>query len=127
VSVAAAIRRGRWQVKTPANVALAVVTLALVAASIFLDAWAHFPLAVKIGLAVLSFLIGLAAACLLWAWLVPLWRLWAYERVDDFDALEEAAVDADLIWPRGHSFERFEIRPPALAAKLRVFETPFAP
>lgn len=49
-----------------------------------------------------TFLANLAAAWLWWAWTIPKWRLWAYERVDDIDMLIRRSYD-DLQWPQGKS------------------------
>ena len=45
-----------------------------------------------------------------WSVLVPRWRVWAYERVDDLDELKRLARERNLIWPDGHFFERTELR-----------------
>ena len=61
-------------------------------------------------------------AWLAWSLLVPRWRLWAYRRVEDIEALKEDAVASGLIWPEGHLFQRTEIAPPELRKKLRDLE-----
>ncbi len=66
---------------------------------------AHRPL---LGLAfiVLSFV----PAWLWWSWSVPRWRAWAISRGVDPERLQEHAVRAKLVWPRGSIFERTEFR-----------------
>ena len=59
---------------------------------------------------------GLVCGWSTWSVLVPRWRLWAYQRVDDVPALLEEAAQRQVIWPKGSFFERTEYRPPALAA-----------
>jgi hypothetical protein len=49
-------------------------------------------------------------AWLAWSILTPRWRVWAYQRVDNIDELKARAVEAGVIWPDGHFFERTEIR-----------------
>ena len=67
------------------------------------------------GEAGLIVVVGLLVAALPSAWIgwsiqVPRWRLWAYRRVADIEALKLAAISANLIWPEGHFFERTEFR-----------------
>ena len=57
-----------------------------------------------------------------WSWQVPKWRLWAYRRVDDIEALKLAAVGVGLIWPEGHIFERTELRSEEQVQELRRLE-----
>jgi hypothetical protein len=122
VSVADAIRHGKRSVKIPMNLAVLLVTLGLVALGVVVNVRLQFTVGTKILLTLLSFLIGWSASGLVWCWLAPRWRLWAYERVDDLEALEASAVRAQLIWPPRHPFGKAEIRPPKLAAKLRPYE-----
>lgn len=73
--------------------------------------------------AVLAFLLlGFVVAWCWWAYMVPRWRVWAWQRVDDLRGLRASAVSAGLIWPKGHLFERAEIRPRPLDAKLKDLE-----
>lgn len=79
------------------------------------------------GAGTLVLVLGLLAASFVTAWTawsfqVPRWRLWAYRRVEDIDALKTAAIGAGLIWPEGHVFERTEIRSAAIRDELRRFE-----
>tara|TARA_R100000149_G_C5880943_1_gene146087 strand:+ start:12058 stop:12846 length:789 start_codon:yes stop_codon:yes gene_type:complete len=67
-------------------------------------------------------LCGIGLAWLVWSVQVPRWRVWAYRRVESLPALKEAAVDASLIWPEGHIFERTEIRSRAQTDELRRLE-----
>ncbi len=63
-----------------------------------------------VGVAGLLFIPCLPAAWLTWSVLAPRWRVWAYERVDDLGEMKRLAVQANLIWPDGHIFERTEWR-----------------
>ncbi|MBS0294918.1 MAG: hypothetical protein JSR45_01315 [Proteobacteria bacterium] len=65
---------------------------------------------------------GFAGAWVLWSWLTPRWRLWAYQRVDDIAALKAQAVKSRIIWPAGHVLERTEICPRDLREQLRALE-----
>lgn len=65
-----------------------------------------------------AFLSAVAAMWVIWSWQIVKWRLWAYRRVDDLDALKLSAVGAGLIWPDGHFFERTEFRSEAEAKDL---------
>lgn len=75
-------------------------------------------LAIVIGLFAASF--GLAWTG--WSFQITRWRLWAYRRVEDVGALKAAAVDAKLIWPDGHIFERTEPRSRDQAEELARLE-----
>ncbi len=44
-----------------------------------------------------------------WSVAVPKWKLWAYSRVDDVQALKMAAIGDRLIWPDGHIFGKTEL------------------
>ena len=57
----------------------------------------------------MSFGSGFVLGWLAWSVLVPRWRLWAYKRVPDIDALKAQAVAAQLVWPEGHFFQRTEL------------------
>ena len=67
--------------------------------------------------------VGFVAAWIAWAVLAPRWRLWAYRRVEDVQALKADAVGMGLIWPDGHFFERTEWRSPDQAKELARLET----
>lgn len=68
---------------------------------------------------------ALSSVVLAWLWwsvTLPLWRLWAYRRVDDVLALKHAAVEAQLAWPDGSGFGRTEIKTKSHAALERQLE-----
>ncbi|WP_417481257.1 hypothetical protein [Maricaulis sp.] len=68
-------------------------------------------------------LVAVGTWCLAWLWWsvnVPRWRLWAYTRVEDLDALHQAAVALGVLWPDGHFFERTEIYPRGLREKVEL-------
>lgn len=66
--------------------------------------------------------VGFVIAWGWWAYMVPRWRVWAWQRVDDLRGLRASAVRAGLIWPKGHLLEKAEIRPGPLKEKLRNLE-----
>ncbi|WP_417232009.1 hypothetical protein [Brevundimonas sp.] len=72
--------------------------------------------------AALTFLLSWPLAWLSWSLLVPRWRVWAYERVENLDALKVRGVEAGLIWREGHFFERTEIRTSQQRQRLRELE-----
>lgn len=72
---------------------------------------------VLIGL-VLIFLSSFVAAWFAWSVQVPRWRVWAYRRVKDIEALKASAVSAGLIWPEGHFFQRTELRTAAQSLEM---------
>jgi uncharacterized membrane protein len=61
-----------------------------------------------VGAAVLWFL-GLGAAWLWWSYFIPQWRAWALSRGADATELQTRAVQAQLVWAKGHFFECTEI------------------
>lgn len=56
------------------------------------------------------YLMGFVLAWLWWSISVPKWRLWTLQRVENISQLYMKAVQAGLMWPRGHFFEKTEIR-----------------
>jgi ABC-type transport system involved in Fe-S cluster assembly fused permease/ATPase subunit len=59
---------------------------------------------------------------LIWSVQVTHWRLWAYRRVADVDALKAEAIALSVIWPSGHLFERTEFRTRSQALELQRLE-----
>lgn len=70
----------------------------------------------------LFFLLALVWPWLIWSVQVTRWRLWAYPRVSDLDALKAQAVALGVIWPSGHWFEKTEWRTRNQALELERFE-----
>ena len=58
----------------------------------------------------LAFIGGFVCAWLWWSIMLPRWRLWALQHVDDGYALHLQAIRAGLEWPHGYIFERTEIK-----------------
>ena len=55
--------------------------------------------------------IGIIAGWLWWSYSVPRWRKWALEQPGvDPNELQAAAEAALLVWPKGHFFEKTEIK-----------------
>jgi hypothetical protein len=80
---------------------------------------------------VTCFLAPVAVAWLWWSIMVPKWRIWALERVDDWPTLESEARRAGLIWnerdPWARNFARTEIwsqKDRERESKLRRERTP---
>lgn len=67
-------------------------------------------------LSLLGFTLSFIFAWLWWSFSVPLWRYWAYQRVESILELKSSAIAAGLIWPEGSFFERTEIKPVKLIA-----------
>jgi hypothetical protein len=74
----------------------------------------------------LAFLVSWPAAWLTWSVLVPRWRVWAYERVEDLDELKAIGVTVGLIWPDGHPNGRTELRSRAQQERIRELEQAWA-
>jgi hypothetical protein len=102
LSVKAAINRGLLLVNGPVVVLMfGIWILGIVIVKDF-----SLPLLV----AVTAFPIGFITAWLWWSITVPKWRLWAMQNVDDLSQLQRQAVAVGLVWPRGHFFEKTEIK-----------------
>lgn len=43
-----------------------------------------------------------------WSFMIPKWRLWAYERVENIQQLKAEAVQVGLTWPEGHVLGKTE-------------------
>jgi len=69
-----------------------------------------------------AFLAGFGAGWLVWSLQVPRWRRWAYEHVDDIEALKLVAIEAGVLWPEGHPLERTELASRCLRRKIREIE-----
>ena len=54
-----------------------------------------------------------------WSWALPKWRLWAVKRVDDIELLFNKAIQAQLMWPAGHFFQKTEINSAKQKDELR--------
>ena len=67
---------------------------------------------------VISFILG----WLVWSLLIPKWRIWAFEKIDErfHSILKNEAVQAKLIWPDGHIFEKTEIRTDEQKTKIKA-------
>lgn len=79
-----------------------------------------------IAIAAIAFLVSWPLAWLTWSLLVPRWRIWAYERVENLDELKACAVAVSLIWREGHFLERTEIRSPDQQRRIRELERAWA-
>ncbi|MNS79096.1 hypothetical protein D3C86_1678970 [compost metagenome] len=66
----------------------------------------------------LLILLVLVAPWFLWSFQVTRWRLWAYRRVRDVNALKAEAMARSVIWPSGHLIEKTEFR--TLKQKLEL-------
>jgi hypothetical protein len=77
----------------------------------------------RLGAWSLLLIIGvLVGPWLIWSVQVTRWRLWAYRRVADVDALKAEAIALSVIWPSGHLFERTEFRTRSQALELQRLE-----
>ncbi len=104
LSAQKAVRRGQL-IATGAVYFIFIGVLVLsifIATLVSAKVWAVF-----IGL-IASFMIG----WITWALIIPVWRLWALQRVDrkEIFALHRLAVSHQVEWPYGHLFFRAEIK-----------------
>ena len=54
---------------------------------------------------------SIALAWLWWSLAVPRWRLWALRSGCDPEELQIQGMEAGLLWPKGHFFEKTELPP----------------
>ena len=83
----------------------------------------HQPTAFVLSSLLSLFGLGFVLAWSWWSLMVPRWRLWAWQRVEDLNSLKQRAVGAGLIWPDGHVFEKTELRSKETQEKLRALES----
>jgi hypothetical protein len=69
------------------------------------------------------FCFGLTLAWSWWSLMIPQWRLWAWARVENLAGLKVKAIQAGLIWPDGHFFEKTEFRSETTRARLKELES----
>ena len=75
-----------------------------------------FVLVVKFHLSVWYIFIGLFAGPIIawpwWSFAKPIWEHWAVRHIDELyiEEFYDAAIQAQLAWPRGHIFEKTEFR-----------------
>jgi len=117
----AAVDRAFWMVNGPVLLVMLGPAVALFVAGSSLGA--KTPLGAGFEIAAgFAFLVCWPLAWLTWSILIPHWRIWAYERVQDIEELKRLAVEARVIWPEGHIFQRTEICPRALRKRLEDLE-----
>lgn len=113
-----AVNRGMWSVNGPVMALILSAAILPILLATLLGPLSATPLGIT-----LLVTCGIGTWCLAWLWWsisVPRWRLWAYTRVEDLDALHQAAVSAGLLWPEGHFFERTEIYPRGLRDRIAL-------
>jgi hypothetical protein len=112
-SVDAALRRANLQLKvTP----VAIMLLFMVAPFVVSEV-----VDVPIGwLFATGFIGGFVVGWMWWSIAVTRWRIWALQHVRNIHELMEVAVAEKFIWPKGHFFERTEIRTAGQRAMLEA-------
>jgi hypothetical protein len=68
------------------------------------------------------FVFAFVGGWLAWSLQVPKWRLWAYEHIEDIQALKAAAIEDKIIWPDRSIFTRTEIASAAVWLRIRELE-----
>ena len=74
---------------------------------------------IPIGLMVPALFMGMLLGWLGWAIQVPKWKVWAYARVEDLEALKAEAVRSSIIWKDSSLFTKTEIWTPSAKNKMR--------
>jgi len=110
LSIEKAIQRGFFFVNLPVFL---IIVSPLFIATIIPESWNLNPI---IGLALIPSII---MAWIWWSWALPKWRLWAVKQVDDVELLFDKAIQAQLMWPVGHFFQKTEINSPKQKRELR--------
>jgi hypothetical protein len=116
-----AVNRAFWTVKLPS---LALIFTPLVCFTIFGKLqWIPTNGIAGFRWFLAAFLSGFGAGWFVWSVQVPRWRRWAYEQVDDIEALKLAATEAGILWPQGHPLERTELASRRLRMRIRQLES----
>lgn len=99
------------------------LSLALPAGIVFFTYPFFHPLLVLL-LAFLGFVTGLAVSWLWWSYIIPHWRIWAFNSVseDDWVDLQNKAIQYRLIWPTHSSFNQTEIRSPEIEQQIAYID-----
>jgi len=121
LSPAQAVGRAFWMVNLPVLIVMFGPAAALFGVGSLFTENSELSAKLKLG-SFAAFLVCWPLAWLAWSILTPRWRVWAYQRVSDLNALKQDAVAARVIWPEGHIFERTELRPPRLRKQLQALE-----
>lgn len=121
ISVATALRRGFWMVKFP-SMAVLIGPLVL---GYFGEDLGLIPNKAPADWKWFGFIFAVAffGGWLVWSIQVPRWRLWAYERVANIEALKVAAIESQLVWPDESIFTRTEIANRETWRQIREFES----
>ena len=98
-SVSQAVRHGHLTVTLP------VLTIVALCCALGYTLLGHN----RIGLAI-GMMAGTLVGWTCWSAMVPRWRDWIVDRGLTPDDVQDAAVRAALLWPRGLFFERTEFR-----------------
>jgi len=69
-------------------------------------------------------LVSIGVAWLWWSFSVVRWRLWAFERVVNIQALKNEAVSWGLTWPDGHRFGKTEFKTEEQARREAELDPP---
>lgn len=118
VSAADAVSRAGWFVNGPVFALMFGLPGLVFALSRLLGA----PEEVLYWLVGIAVVVGWCGAWAAWSFMTPIWRLWAYRRVDDLEELKWLAVEAKVLWPEGHVFQRTEIMSAATRVELQRLE-----
>ena len=112
ISIKQALRRGFWTVNLPVLLIIFSqfgITLVVMQAAERFGSLLPRPAVDYLMPALL--IVAFSSPLTGWIWwsvAVPKWKLWAYSRVEDVQALKIAAIQGQLIWPDGHIFEKTE-------------------
>jgi hypothetical protein len=120
VTIDEALARAFWMVKLPSMVLLVGPLIAAYFA--MQGGWLPDHGLPALEKAAPIFALAFVMGWLAWSLQVPKWRLWAYDRVENIQALKDAAIDDRIIWPDRSIFTRTEIASGAVWARIRELE-----
>ena len=110
LSIEQAIRRGLLFVNIPVFL---IIALPVIISIIIPESW---NINAIVGIAIIPSII---LAWVWWSWALPKWRLWAVKKVDDIELLFDKAIEAQLMWPVGHFFQKTELSSAKQKRELR--------
>ena len=99
LTVRRAVDRGHALVNRPVLVIMLLVFVAGGLIALVLD---------RVAFGVVLMVAAPFVAWIWWSYAVPRWRAWALSRGVDPEELQKVAQRENLIWPRGHFFEKTE-------------------
>lgn len=110
-----AIRKGQLLVNFPALIIfIGVIMTGFITFKRLEDAGTYY---------VISLLVGFCCCWIYWSFSIIRWKVWAYKNVNNIEMLENEAVKAQLLWPKGSWFSKTAFITSRQRELLKIYET----